>query len=113
MSFRSTLENCPVPLSESERRIGSILLAASYNVGPRLVAGWLDGIHHENDALLFMESIPYPQTRTFVQHILTNYWTYRARFGESSPSLDTIASGEWPLYDGGTSPKRWSRHAEN
>ena len=76
------------------------LLAASYNVGPALVAKWLQRLPQNDDALMFVESIPFHTTHAFVQHVLTNFWTYRDRFGAESPSLDAIASGQWPMYDG-------------
>ncbi|HEY1721874.1 MAG TPA: lytic transglycosylase domain-containing protein [Magnetospirillaceae bacterium] len=77
-----------------------MLVAAAYNSGPTCAARWMQTIHHENDALLFMESIPTDETRVFVQRVLTNFWAYRSRLGRTSPSLDALAAGGWPLYDG-------------
>ena len=40
-------------------------------------------------------------TRAFIPvriAVLTNYWAYRIRFGESLASLDATAAGDWPLY---------------
>ncbi len=90
-----------------------LFLAASYNSGPGNVSRWLQTIHHNGDALLFMESIPVRETRVFVERVMTNFWAYRNRLGESSPSLDAIAGGDWPLYDG-TEPKtRMLKHVKN
>ncbi len=100
-------------LLADDRINGNLMVfAASYNVGPAAVARWTE-VNPSEDALLFMESIPYPQTRMFVQRVLTNYWTYRNRFGQSSPSLNTVASGSWPLYDGPEHALREARHIEN
>ena len=77
-----------------------LFLAASYNSGPGNLARWQQAMHHNGDALLFLESIPVRETRHFVQRVLTNYWTYRTRLGQDAPSLDAIAAGNWPTYDG-------------
>ncbi len=80
---------------------GNLMLAvASYNVGPGATARWMQTIRHQNDALLFMESIPTDETRVFVERVLTNFWAYRSRLGRASPSLDALAAGGWPIYDG-------------
>jgi soluble lytic murein transglycosylase-like protein len=81
-----------------------MLLAASYNCGPAAAQRWLQTIQHRDDAILFMESIPVQETRVFVERVLTNFWAYRSRLGRASPSLDALAAGEWPLYDGSGSP---------
>ena len=50
------------------------------------------------DPLLFIESMPVPQTRSYVKEVLTYYWMYSRRVGESAPTLDDTASGKWPRY---------------
>ena len=77
-----------------------MFLAAAYNAGPGKLQQWIDAFGKTDDPLLFMESLPSRQTRTFVERIMTNYWIYRGRMGLPSPSLDQIASGHWPTYDG-------------
>ncbi len=76
------------------------LLAAAYNAGPGNLSKWLAGMKHGNDPLLFIESLPSRETRVFVEKVMTNFWIYRARMGQPSPSLDAVAAGEWPLYEG-------------
>ncbi|MEW5728490.1 MAG: lytic transglycosylase domain-containing protein [Pseudomonadota bacterium] len=76
------------------------LLAAAYNAGPGNLAKWLSTMKHGNDPLLFIESLPSRETRVFVEKVMTNFWIYRARMGQPSPSLDAVAAGEWPLYEG-------------
>ena len=46
------------------------------------------------DSLLLLESLPAQETRTYVQRVLAGYWTYRKMWGEASPSLDALASGD-------------------
>lgn len=77
-----------------------LLMAAAYNSGSGNLSRWQANMHHNGDALLFLESIPVRETRHFVQRVLTNYWIYRNRLGQDAPSLDAIAAGKWPTYDG-------------
>ena len=90
-----------------------MLLAASYNCGPAAAQRWLQTIQHKDDALLFMESIPVQETRVFVERVLTNFWAYRSRLGRTSPSLDALAAGEWPIYDGNGSALPSVRHVKD
>jgi soluble lytic murein transglycosylase-like protein len=74
-------------------------LAAAYNAGPGALAHWLGtkpGI--ANDPLLFIESLPYPETRNYIKHVMTYYWMYAHRTKESAPSLEDTAEGKWPYY---------------
>ncbi|CAA7614759.1 Lytic transglycosylase, catalytic [Magnetospirillum sp. LM-5] len=77
-----------------------LLLAAAYNAGPGKLSQWLGGMKHNNDPLLFIEALPSRETRAFVERVMSNYWIYRSRLGQSSPSLDSVAFGTWPLYEG-------------
>ncbi len=99
-------------LADDGIRGNLILMTASYNSGPGNVARWMQTIPHNDDALLFMESIPVRETRVFVVEVLTNYWAYHDRLGQSSSSLDALAAGLWPIYDGNASGSS-VRHAKN
>lgn len=74
------------------------MLAAAWNGGPGNLNKWLKKGTHGTDPLLFIESIPTRETRIFVERVLTNLWIYRARMGQTDPSLDALAAGEWPIY---------------
>jgi soluble lytic murein transglycosylase-like protein len=76
-----------------------VQLAAAYNAGPGTVTRWM-GTHEKqlDDPLLFIESMPVPQTRSYVKEVLTYYWMYSRRAGEAAPTLDDAASGKWPRY---------------
>ncbi|MDH3916568.1 MAG: hypothetical protein OEU25_00170, partial [Rhodospirillales bacterium] len=52
----------------------------------------------DDDPLLFIESLPARETRLFIERVLSNFWIYRARLGQPSPSLDSAAAGDWPGY---------------
>ncbi len=75
-----------------------LLLAAAYNGGPGKLAQWRNKIDHDEDPLLFIESIPSPETRIFIERVLTNLWIYRHRLGQPTPSLDALAMGQRPSY---------------
>jgi soluble lytic murein transglycosylase-like protein len=73
-------------------------LAVAYNAGPGKLARWDRGIGIDSDPLLFVESIPAAETRIFVERVMTNFWIYRIKYGQSTESLDRVAGGEWPVY---------------
>jgi soluble lytic murein transglycosylase-like protein len=101
-------------LLDDETVRGNLLfLAAAYNSGPGNVAHWLQTTHHNGDALLFLESIPVRESRAFVERVLTNFWAYRSRFGQVSPSLDALAAGDWPIYDAASSQVAATKHGRN
>jgi soluble lytic murein transglycosylase len=49
---------------------------ASYNAGPGAVAGWL-GPRLVSAPELWVEAIPYPETRLYVKKVLGNVWSYQ------------------------------------
>jgi soluble lytic murein transglycosylase-like protein len=73
-------------------------LAAAWNGGAGNLDRWLKRGNHQDDPLLFIESIPMRETRDFIEKILTNLWVYRHRFNQAIPELDAIASGDRPIY---------------
>ena len=80
---------------------GNLLyLAAAYNAGPGKLGQWLGANRNNDDPLLFIESLPARQTRAFVERVMTNYWIYRSRLNQATDSLDQIATGAWPIYEG-------------
>lgn len=65
---------------------GSYILAiASYNAGPSAAARWVrqygDPREPGVDVIDWVESIPYRETRNYVQRVLENLQVYRARMG--------------------------------
>jgi soluble lytic murein transglycosylase len=77
-----------------------IRLLAAYNNGPGNLSRWLPAIRHRADPFLFIESIPVGETRVFVQRVLAYSWIYAARLGLPSPSLDALATGRFPQFQG-------------
>ena len=74
-----------------------MFLAVAYNAGPGNLIKWKKRMNC-NDPLLFLESIPSKETRSFVERIIVNYWIYRSLMGQPLMSLDTVAKGDWPAY---------------
>ncbi len=82
-----------------DRLDGNLLqLGGAYNAGPGAAARWLQTKAGKDDPLLFVESIPIAETRSYVRRLMEYQWMYRRRFGQDARSLDQIARGEWPLY---------------
>ena len=73
---------------------------AAYNAGPGSVANWNARGRNLNDPLLFIESIPFVETRAYVAIVLRNYWMYQRQTGAPSPSLKAMAQGMWPRFPG-------------
>lgn len=74
---------------------------AAYNAGPAPVARWQTEIRDNGDPLLYMESIPYWETRGYVGIVLRNYWMYEAQQGKPSISRAALAQGKWPRFPDG------------
>ncbi len=74
-----------------------MFLSVAYNAGPGNLIKWKKKMNC-NDPLLFLESIPSRETRSFVERIIVNYWIYRTLMNEPLLSLDRTATGEWPSY---------------
>lgn len=74
---------------------------AAYNAGPAPIARWQTEVRDGGDPLLYMESIPYWETRGYVGIVLRNYWMYEAQQGKPSVSRAALAQGKWPRFPDG------------
>ncbi len=82
-----------------DRLNGSLLeLGGAYNAGPGAVDRWITTKAGREDPLLFVESIPVFETRSYVKRLMLYHWLYQHRLGESQHSLDQTARGQWPVY---------------
>gem|GEM_PF-859789 len=78
-----------------------LLVVAAYNGGIGNVQRWLNnGITPGHDPVLWLESIPFDETRDYVEKVFANYWLYQQHNGVKPWSLRTLAEGFWPM--------RWS-----
>ena len=70
---------------------------ASYNAGPLPVARWAT-INDKGDPLLWIESIPYWETRYYVPAVLRNMWVYQGLNHEGTPTLKALVEHRWPSF---------------
>jgi soluble lytic murein transglycosylase-like protein len=70
---------------------------ASYNAGPLPVARWAT-INDKGDPLLWIESIPYWETRYYVPSVMRNMWVYQGLNGEDTTTLKDMAQHRWPTF---------------
>lgn len=73
---------------------------AAYNAGLTPVARWNSQIRDGGDPLLWIESIPFWETRGYVSVVLRNYWMYEKQAGGGSESRVGLAEGKWPKFPG-------------
>jgi soluble lytic murein transglycosylase len=73
---------------------------AAYNAGPNSVANWNARGRNLADPLLFIESIPFTETRAYVAIVLRNYWMYQRQAGAKAASLTAMVQGMWPRFPG-------------
>jgi len=90
-------------------------MLAAYNAGPGRLQEWKREIQYKDDPLLFVESIPYAQTRNYVMQVMTNYWIYSELTGKANYSAHALLHDHWPAYEPytGTTPVAQRASADN
>jgi len=73
-------------------------IMAAYNAGLSPVTRWNNEVRDQGDPLLYMESIPYWETRGYVNVVMRNYWMYERQSGAPSESRKALAQGLWPRF---------------
>ena len=73
---------------------------ASYNAGLSPVSRWAS-INDKGDPLLWIESLPYWETRYYVPAVLRNMWVYQGIDREDTPTLKAMAEHRWPAFPSG------------
>ena len=68
---------------------------ASYNAGPVPVGRWAS-IPGQSDPILWIESIPYWETRYYVPAVMRNLWVYDGLAQKEPESLKALAQHRWP-----------------
>ena len=66
---------------------------AAYNGGPGTLNRTLQQLGADCDSLLLIESLPFQETRNYVEKVMASYWTYRRLMGAETRTLDALASG--------------------
>lgn len=77
---------------------------AAYNAGPSPISEWNGRRFGEGDPLLYIESIPYWETRGYVPIVLRNYWIYEQKARRGSTSREALVQGLWPRFPGMAGP---------
>ena len=72
---------------------------AAYNAGPLPVARW--SYMAPADPLLWIESIPYWETRYYVPAVFRNLWVYQGLAKAETPTLSALAQHRWPAFPAG------------
>jgi soluble lytic murein transglycosylase len=80
-----------------------LLATAAYNAGPRRAINWRSVAPMEG--AIYAETIPFAETRGYVQKVMSNAVYYGNRFGQQLQSLKqrlgTITSGSGKIECGG------------
>lgn len=72
------------------KEFSSVYLAvAAYNAGEQSVGVWLKR-YPKTNPILFIDLIPYRETRDYVANVLTNYFWYRRIYEGFQPTLDLV-----------------------
>ena len=84
-------------LSDDEAIDGDLIrLLAGYGQGQGGIRKWVDLVHDHGDPLLFLEAIPNPGTRHFIEDSLVYSWHYASMMRLPAVSLDALAAGHYP-----------------
>jgi soluble lytic murein transglycosylase-like protein len=83
--------------SKPETQGQLLKVIAAYNAGPLPVARW-NYINAKGDPLLWIESLPYWETRYYVPAILRNLWVYQGLEKAQPTSLKALAEHQWPAF---------------
>ena len=79
-------------------------IMAAYNAGLKPVRRWETEVRDFDDPLLYMEAIPYWETREYVAIVMRNYWMYERQAGNDSPSRVSLAQNAWPAFPDSAAP---------
>ena len=75
-----------------------IKMLIAYNAGIGNLAKF-EKSFETKDPLLYIESFPAYETRSYIKRVMSNLWLYRARLNQPLTALQELADGQWPLYN--------------
>ncbi|NTF06973.1 lytic transglycosylase domain-containing protein [Agrobacterium rubi] len=75
-----------------------ILTFVAYNAGPKRVPEWIDRYGDPrgkpiDDVVDWIERIPFPETRNYVQRVMENYQIYKTRLGQKADIITDLRDG--------------------
>ena len=82
-------------LTHKEYKNNSMLAVASYNAGPNAVSRWLKQFGFD-DVDAFVDKIPYPETRGYVESVFENYWNYLQIY---NPEVSQLMEKHYAKYN--------------
>ena len=83
-------------LADLRNQVGTdyILLSAMYNAGPSNVKKWLRA-SRGIDKMVFIETIPFTETRLYVKHVLANFIHYDLLLNRNNVKLVNLVAGKY------------------
>lgn len=93
---RKNIEIGTAYLDSVYQRFGNnrILASAAYNAGPSRVDRWLSNSGGRLDAVAFVETIPFAETRGYVKNVLS-FDIFYQNFLENSKKINVLTKSEW------------------
>ncbi len=85
-------------LAHSNIENSIIKMLAAYNAGMGTMVKF-EKSFYTYDPLLYIESFPAYETRSYIKRVMSNLWLYRARLNQPLTSMKELANGNWPLYN--------------
>jgi soluble lytic murein transglycosylase len=73
-------------------------LIAAYGQGAAGMNHWAETIRAHDDPFVFLEAIPSPFMRQFIEDVLLYQWQYAAAMRLRASSLDDLAAGIYPRF---------------
>jgi soluble lytic murein transglycosylase-like protein len=73
-------------------------LIAAYGQGPTGMSHWAETVQAHDDPFVFLETIPNPFMRQFIEDVLVYQWQYAAALRLRASSLDDLAAGVYPRF---------------
>tara|TARA_A100001391_G_scaffold48774_7_gene29136 strand:- start:40522 stop:42282 length:1761 start_codon:yes stop_codon:yes gene_type:complete len=103
-STNLALGQCNLQMLRNDAAIKGQLpkMMAAYNAGLTPVRRWESEVNDQGDPLLYMEAIPYWETRSYVAIVMRNYWMYERQANAPSASRRALAQNVWPHLTTGT-----------
>jgi len=84
-------------LSQKKYIEGNVIhILAAYNAGPANLIEWQKELSHIQDPLLFIEKIPYRETRQYVQQVVTDFMIYSEMLTGRKDESYALLRGNWP-----------------
>ncbi|MCB9942099.1 MAG: lytic transglycosylase domain-containing protein [Geminicoccaceae bacterium] len=116
-SLREPITNMTIGQAYVERLLDNGIINGSlihtivaYNAGLKRLDDWVDRFKDlNNDPLLFLESVPIPETRLYAKKVMANMWAYRVRLEQPTASMEQLARNQWPIYSSFDTGLRYAR----